>query len=86
MTEIVERVARAMVADESGPEGSRLFDIHWQEFGEAYTKSARVAIEAMREPTEAMQTAGNAVEDPRPATSGPDAVWIWREMVSAALK
>jgi len=60
MTTMIELVARAMVAADSGPEGSALFDIHWHEFGAGYLKSARAAIEVMREPTEAMLTAGRS--------------------------
>lgn len=43
---MVDRVARAMLAQDSGPEGSSLFDIHWNEFGEGYMQSARAAIQA----------------------------------------
>jgi len=39
-----ERVARAMVAKDSGPEGSLLFKLHWQEFAEGYLTSADAAI------------------------------------------
>ena len=39
-----EAVARAMVAKDSGPEGSMLFDLHWREFGEGYLASADAAI------------------------------------------
>lgn len=39
-----ERVAKAMVAKDSGPEGSLLFKLHWQEFSEGYLTSADAAI------------------------------------------
>jgi len=39
-----ERVAKAMVAKDSGPEGSLLFKLHWQEFAEGYLTSADAAI------------------------------------------
>jgi len=39
-----ERVAKAMAAKDSGPEGSLLFKLHWQEFAEGYLTSADAAI------------------------------------------
>lgn len=54
MSEMIERVARAMAANDSGPQGSALFDIHWNEFGYGYRESALVAIQAMMEPDLAM--------------------------------
>jgi hypothetical protein len=33
-----------MVAKDSGPEGSLLFKLHWQEFAEGYLTSADAAI------------------------------------------
>lgn len=79
MTSMVERVARAMAANDSGPEGSALFDIHWSEFGEGYTRSARAAIEAMKEPGETQLRAAwdkvdYNIDD------------FWRAMIDAALK
>lgn len=41
MSNMIERIARAMAAEDSGPE-----------FGEGYMKLARVVIAAMREPSE----------------------------------
>lgn len=39
-----EAVARAMVAKDSGPDGSTLFEVHWREFGEGYLSGADAAI------------------------------------------
>ena len=54
MTDMIERVAKAMAENDSGPMDSALFAIHWREFGEGYIDSARAAIAAMREPTPEM--------------------------------
>jgi hypothetical protein len=43
-SDLRERVARAMIAKDSGPEGSLLFKFHWQEFAEGYLTSADAAI------------------------------------------
>lgn len=69
----VERMARAMAENDSGPEGSALFDIHWREFGEGYKSSALAALKALREPSEgsALQKALERV----PGGWGPGA-WI----------
>lgn len=80
---MIERVARAMVAADSGPEGSTLFDIHWEEFGEGYMAGARVAIEAMREPTDEMLDCGVDADD---GMTHPDTVVdIYQAMINAAL-
>ena len=49
MTEekIIELMARAMASNDSGPEGSQLFAIHWEEFSEGYLGSARTALTAL---------------------------------------
>lgn len=39
-----EKVARAMAAGDSGPEGSTLFEIHMREFGDGYRKGADAVI------------------------------------------
>lgn len=46
---IVERMAREMAANDSGPEGSPLFDIHWRKFGPGYMDNAIAALKAQRE-------------------------------------
>lgn len=43
----VDVLARAIIAQDSGPEGSRLFDIHWAEFGEGATQTAQAVLEAL---------------------------------------
>ncbi len=53
-----ERVAKAMVAKDSGPEGSLLFKLHWREFAEGYLTSADAAIAIVLE--EAAEVAENA--------------------------
>lgn len=57
MSEMRHRIAKAMVERESGPEGSSLFDIHWDEFGEVYYNSAKSALAAMQIPTNRMVAA-----------------------------
>lgn len=81
---MIERVARAMVAEDSGPEGSMLFDLHWKEFGEGYTCSARAAIEAMLNPTDAMIEAGVNAE--YGGTLGSRAANCFNAMIDAALE
>lgn len=75
MSEMVERVARALVVSKFGPEAEILFDSVPREFRDAdkaqdmFTKrvaearrDARAAIEAMREPTDEMVHAGNCAK------------------------
>lgn len=80
---MIERVARAMVVADSGPEGSTLFDIHWEEFGEGYMAGARAAIEAMREPTDEMIEAGVTAEHGK--TLGTRVTFEYQAMINAAL-
>lgn len=76
MSKMVERVARAMAAADSGPEGSKLFEFHWAEFSEGYLSGAAIAIEAMRDLTEEMIVAGSHGNDPQE---------VWSAMIGAAL-
>jgi hypothetical protein len=76
---MIERVARAMVAADSGPVGSILFDIHLAEFGDGYRKNARAAIVAMREPTECVLASVSASHGFRDAS-------IYTPFIDAALK
>jgi len=46
--ELVKKMARAMAAKDSGPEGSVLFEIHWREFGEGYLSGAVAALAVAR--------------------------------------
>lgn len=79
MSEMIDRVARAMAANDSGPEGSTLFAFHWREFGEGYVRNARAAIEAMREPTQKMSVSGVGGDPEEDAQT-------YRQMIEAALK
>jgi len=79
MSEMVERVARAMFEDDQ-------FDYEpkmptWEETGvrEEYRRKARIAIEAMREPTEAMIDRGLAWPNSFVKTG------VWLAMIDAAL-
>ena len=89
MSEMVERVARAMFEDDQ-------FDYEpkmptWEETGvrEEYRSKARIAIRAMREPTEEMQRQWDAEGDHTgfqadcPLCGGH--LTAWRRMIDAAL-
>lgn len=88
--EMVERVARAIASKlETNPdemiEDMSCVGSHpaWTE----YEESARAAIEAMREPTEAMRDAGGVVAGSRRDDPDcPTAEAVWSAMISAALK
>ena len=45
--EALEAGVRAMIVKDSGPAGSRLFEIHWAEFSDTYRESLRAACLAM---------------------------------------
>jgi len=47
--EALEAGVRAAIALDSGPEGSKLFEIHYAEFAEGYRASIRAACLAMLE-------------------------------------
>ena len=81
MTDMIERVAKAMAENDSGPMDSALFAIHWREFGEGYIDSARVAIAAMREPTTKMVDQCMDTGHMRG-----DAEAVWEKMTDAALE
>ena len=72
MMEMIERVARAMVAPHAPP------NMQYEKWVEAL-HHARLAIEAMREPTEAMITA-------RFNVLGQGGKAEWEAMIDAALK
>ena len=80
--EMVERVARAICREDASVVPS-LGDMHlhvnncWRYF----VRQARAAIEAMREPTEALQAAGaHRRENRKPVAD------IWRAMIDEALR
>lgn len=45
----LEAGIRAAIAADSGPEGSKLFEIHWAEFADSYREGIRAAFLAMIE-------------------------------------
>ena len=74
---MIERVARAMC---------KALNFNYDAFGELgqtkYRKLAHAAIEAMREPTEAMWNVG---QRPPGSPRSYDAVAVWTAMIDAAL-
>jgi hypothetical protein len=82
MTEsMVERVARAIFEVEYP--GGEVDEYRWERSKEAYLAQAQAAIEEMREPTDAMVDAGDAVE---PGVTGyTDALSHYQAMINAAL-
>lgn len=73
--DMVERVGRAMVR---AGVGELMWDSWDAEMQEVFLRQARAAIEAMREPDQAMQDAGYVV-------TVDDAVEVWETMIDAAL-
>lgn len=45
---LIEECTEALVEMDSGPKGSRLFDIHMSEFGSGYRGSASCVLEVLR--------------------------------------
>ena len=86
MSEMVERVARAIYEDDFG--GPDRTPTPWaerdEEFRETVRSNARAAIQAMREPTSAMVEAADSRRDPRNGWLG--AISAWEAMIDAALK
>ncbi len=82
---MIDRVARAIYAA-TGPEGSNAthgnFDILLPELQDDIRNWARAAIEAMREPTDEMDDAGEAMRDQCDHLSAMNA---WHAMIDAAL-
>ena len=81
MSEMIEKVARAMCLSRKPNHPSLNDDDRWWKTHgsrEAYLGLARAAIEAMREPTEAMLAAGRRNNHPRDEET-------WRTMIDAAL-
>lgn len=83
MSEMIERVAKAI-----GDAGSVWISEHigtgWADIPESIFAVA--AIEAMREPTEAMSREGDLTINPHGADSHPGHNHAWRAMIDAALK
>lgn len=85
---MIERVARAICqAGDSACDPSDVAYLGGGKDGplwQAYVPEAKAAIEAMREPTEAMAfTGGNVVVDEDMSIVGKD---VWQAMIDAALK
>jgi hypothetical protein len=95
MSEMIERIARAMFTeiaaqDGRGPDGREMgnfFGYAEADYGKtildgAYDleRIARAAIEAMREPTAEM------VDHAWQAAEAEDAKWVWEDMIDNALK
>jgi hypothetical protein len=78
---MIERVARAIATAELGPKGE-MEEYFWEKHRELFLAQARAAIEAMREPTDAMIMATGDVGGPW--DTGADADWY--KMIDVALK
>jgi hypothetical protein len=77
---MIERVARAMLSNNPSP-GALTWDDYPASVHAATLRTARAAIEAMREPTEDMQDAGAYPrENKKPVAD------IWQAMVGKALE
>ena len=83
---MIEKVARAMCADDSGPEGSTQFDFHWEEVGHCYMSNARAALNAMREPSDAMKEAFDRDFEEWFSEEIEDQYHLYKIMIDAALK
>lgn len=79
---MVERVARAIAGADPEQQcqidDSEMGEYFWEKYREHYLPLARAAIEAMREPTDAMVDAGEG-------TMCPHAACIFTDMIDAAL-
>ncbi len=85
MSDIVERVAKAIFATAVG---SGQWDHEWwREEQEGCLRSARAAIEAMREPTALMIDRGHIVslQLPQAVALADRPAFIWQAMIDAAL-
>ncbi|WP_454627007.1 hypothetical protein [Bradyrhizobium cenepequi] len=78
MSEIIERVARSIYEKRNGA-GCKPWSIQTKAHKGPYLDDARAAIEAMREPTEAMRLAGEL------APFDCSAEETWTAMIGAAL-
>lgn len=78
---MIEKLARAMLADEFALTPNRDFDAVWAEEGPAWLANARACLEALREPSEAMVEAGDSVDH-----WTPDSRPVWQAMIDVALE
>lgn len=76
MSDMIDRVARAMCGKES-------LELLWHGDRMYWVEKATQAISAMREPTVAMYSAGC---DSDHSVEGPPAVDVWHAMIDEALK
>lgn len=83
MNEMIERVARALFEEEWDDKSSDPWESAEEDEREAWRKSARAAIEAMREPTAAMEDAMEGVTEYGGHISPSNA---WHAAIDAALK
>lgn len=84
MTDMIERVARALYNREARGHGDWSVDCPpGSTFERYWLDSARAAIEAMREPTEAMYRAAETAIDPLSSESAVGQ--YWPAMIDAAL-
>lgn len=83
MTEMVERVARALF--EAEYPGGEADEYRWERSADAYRDQARAAIESMREPTETMARAA-LFSNPYVPRDGLIEIEHWKIMIDAALK
>lgn len=73
---MIERIARAMLADEINNSPNRNFDTVWEDEKEIWLSNARSAVQAMRNPSDAMVTAGQSAKGP---------ISAWTAMIDVAL-
>ncbi len=80
MSKMIERMARAAFQHHHINKGLPPSDEAWRVTGNEWRGAIRAAVEAMREPTEAMAF------PPWGYASGADAAKIWRVMIDEILK
>lgn len=76
-TDMIEQVAEALCNSAFGPDMWKNVYVSEPKFSEHYRDKARAAIQAMREPTQAMIGAGDGI---------PESAVAWRAMIDEALK
>ena len=85
MSEMIERVARAIYEGRNG-RGCKSWSLLPKSHREPYQKDARVALEAVREPSDAMLAAPIKGGFPmEPASYSGNRSHLWRAMIDIAL-
>lgn len=84
MSEMLDRVTLALYRRDPGRQNATMEDFRRNGNGFIYVALARAAIEAMREPTEAMVLAGFAVDEGQRSPGSP--LQHWTAMIDEALK